>query len=470
MRNRLYALVGAVILLAVLLGAYIVISGRNEEASSSEAQDPPAEEMGNKIVDGKPAESFTLKNENGEFEFVKKGDEWSIKGYDSSFSAPSVSEIASVFTGLYSERVIEGEELSKYGLDKPAASASDGNVVINAGTVSSDGKYYYVSLDGGEDVYMVNSSAIQPLFYGLNDLIDKSVQKVNTDAIRELSIDFADDDGKNRDIYIAYDKDDPLAREYAEKNGLAALVMQKPIKNMLVYPYNLQSSVLKNASSLNIKDLADIAPEDLGKYGLDKPKFTLYMADDENSIKITAGNTFTAEEGEYAYVLVNGRKEVFTMDQRALEPFENARIADFAEKFISIYQRSKVNEIDIEGAKSYKIEFKAEGENDFREEDGATRDYRSTYINGKLIEKDVFTDFYELIVGIGFDDIAYGKKSEGKPELTITFKLADGSSDKAEYYRYNDSFYAVTKGGDTVMYVSEQTVRRVMNTAEELSK
>ncbi len=470
MRNRLYALTGTVILLAVLLGAYMVISGRNEDTSGTETQDLPMEEMGNKIVDGKPAESFTLKNKNGEFEFVKKGDEWSIKGYDSRFSTPTVSEIASVFTGLYSERVIEGEELSKYGLDKPEATASDGSVVINAGTVSSDGKYYYVSLGDEKSVYMVNSSAIQPLFYGLNDMIDKSVQKIDTNAVRELSIDFSDEDGKNRDIYITYDKDNPLAREYAEKNGLAALVMQKPIKNMLVYPYNLQSSVLRNASSLNIRDLADIAPEDMSKYGLDRPKLTLYIADDENSIKISAGNTFTTEDGEYAYVLVNDRKEVFTMDQRALEPFENAGIADFAEKFISIYQRSKVKEIDIEGAKSYKIEFKAEGENDFREEDGVTRDYRNTYINGKLIEKDVFTDFYELIAGIGFDEIEYGKKPEGKPELTITFRLTDGSSDKAEYYRYNESFYAVTKGGDNVMYVAEQTVRRVLNTAEELSK
>ena len=168
--------------------------------------------------------------------------------------------------------------------------------------------------------------------------------------------------------------------------------------------------------------------------------------------------------------MVNNRPEVFTMDYRTVQPFIEASLPDFVEKFITLYQRSKVNQITISGTSNYTIDFKAEGENDFRDIDGVKKDYRNTYINNKLIDKETFTDLYELLVGISFDNILNNYKFTNSPELTITYTLSDGSKDETKYYNYDDSFYVVNKGNSGAMLVSKQTIRRVLTSLEDAIK
>lgn len=469
MKKKIYSLTGAAVILAALIVLYFVMaSGNSENDIEDTNQDISISDLGTQIIKADSVKSFSLTNENGSFVFNKKGDNWSVEGYDNSFNSSVIDSMASVFTSLYAEQTIEenAQDMSKYNLDKPAAQVKSGDITINAGMITTDGKYYYVSLNDEKTVYMVNSARIAALTYGFNDIIDKSVAKIDSDTIQELSITYRD----KSDIFIKYDKDNPIAREYAEKNGLATLVMEKPVENMLVYPYNLQGSVLQNLSSVNIKDLIEIKPADLSKYGLSEPVCTIYIADSENSIKITVGDVVKDSQETLIYVMVNDRPEVFTMEYRALKPFLNASIADFVEKFVSLYQRSNVNKITIESDTNYTIDFRAEGENDFRDIDGVKKDYRNTYINNKLVDKEKFTDFYELLVGIGFDNIVDNANVFGEPGVTITFELSDGSSDAARYYDYDESFYIVSKGDNTSMLVSKQTVRRVLNEAQNLCK
>ncbi len=472
MKKKLYMLIGALVILAVLFGIYLFMTSSAPDEVESEITDTAMEDLGTQIVKSDDVKSFSLKNSQISLNFNKKGDSWYIDGYDNSFNNSAIANMASVLTSLYADSLIEenAEDMTKYGLSEPLAVISNGDVTINVGAITTDNKYYYVSINDSNTVYMVNSARLNSLLYGFNDIIDKSLPKIDTNSVQEISIDFNDESGK-RDIVIKYDKDNPIAKEYSEKNGLATLVMEKPVSNILVYPYNLQSSILKNSDSINIKDLENIKPSDLKQYGLDTPLCTIHLADNDNDINIRVGNVITNEDDtQTAYVMVNGRPEVFTMDYRAIKPFVEAKIADFVEKFVSLYQRSNVKSISIEGSSSYDIQFKAEGENDFRDVDGVSKDFRNTYINNNLVDKETFTDFYELIVGIGFDEIINRTEPESNAEITITFNLMDGSKEVDKYYNYNDSFYVVNKDEGSSMLVSKQTVRRVLSEAERLSK
>ena len=102
------------------------------------------------------------------------------------------------------------------------------------------------------------------------------------------------------------------------------------------------------------------------------------------------------------------------------------------------------------------------------QEDGVKRDRRNTYINDVPIDRDTFTDFYEQLAAIGFDNYDMNAKAEGTPVVTITFELADGSKDVAEYFNYNSDFYVVRKGSNTSMLVNKQTVTKVINEARKL--
>ncbi|MBS4868227.1 MAG: DUF4340 domain-containing protein [Eubacterium sp.] len=465
MKKKLYFLIGAVVILLVLSIVYVLVSKANKEQQPT-ADTNSIADLGTEIIKANEVKSFSLNNGNGTFNFVKKGDIWTAEGYNNLLDYTAVENIASVFNSLYAEQTINDSDLAKYGLSKPSAVATCNSISVNVGSLSADNKYYYVAINGDNNIYMVNANRIAPLKYGLNDIVDKSVDKIDSDSIQELSIDYKDRDS----ILVKYDKDNPIAREYAEKNGLATLVMEKPVDNMLVYPYNLQASVLRNLASLNISDLADIKPDSLAKYGLDAPICTIYVADNDNSIKVKVGNFVEGTDDSLAYVMVNDRPEVFTMEYRALKPFVTASVADFAEKFVSLYQRSKVKSIVINGNKKYTVDFRTEGDNDFKTVDGIQKDYRNTYINNKLVDKDTFTDFYELLIGIGFDNIVKKVDTNGEPALTITFNLVDGSKNEAKYYDYDSNFFVVNKGDESSLLVSKQTVRKVISQAEKLCK
>lgn len=471
MKKKILPLILALIVLVLLICVYIFISGKDESTDEQTADEISMEDLGTQITSMDSVSTFTLNNKNGSFVFDKKGENWSLKGVKSTFNNTVLNTISDVFSSLYAESIIEenAQDLSKYSLDSPLATAVSGDTTINVGSLTTDGKYYYVTLNDENTVYMVNSARLGCLEYSLNDMIDKSLPKIDSNTVQELSIKYNHNDKDN--ILIKYDSENPPAREYSERNGLATLVMEEPVANMLVYPYNLQGSVLVNIDKLNLGDLVDIAPDDLSAYGLDTPQCSIYVADEDNSITVNSGNFVPDTDNGYVYVTVNDRPEVFTMDYNAIRPFEDASVSDFVEKFISLYQRSHVNSITIEGDKTYNIDFKAEGENDFREVDeGVTQDFRNTYINDKLVDRDTFTDFYELIVGIGFDEIIDNYTPQGEPEVTITFDLSDGSTDKAEYYNYNNTFYVVNKGDASSFLVSKQTVRKVLSEAENLSK
>ncbi len=467
MKKKLIMLLSAVIVLALLLGAYVFMESRPDESTEEETkEDNGFEALGEKIADAKDIDEFTVTNANGSFTFKKKGDEWKAEGYSNSLDKQAVDEMTSVLSALYAEKTVEEnpESIDKYGLEKPSATAMCSDISVYVGDLTPDKKYFYVKTDKGNAVYMVEASLCDSINYGLNDFIDKSVPKIDRDSIQEVEIKAK---GKE-DIYVCYDPDNPIARDYAEANGLATLVMEKPVANMLVYPYSLHNSVLKNISNLNVTDLVEAAPSDLSKYGLDDPVVQVKLRDTENTVTLKAGSMAPVQNDlEYIYVLIDDRPEVFTMDYRSVEPFINASIADFSEKFISLYQRSKVKSIELG---DYKIELKEEGDNKFVKEDGVLRDKRNTYINGKALDRDTFTSFYEQLIGIGFDDMDTSAKVQGSPQLVIKFNLTDGSSDTAEYYDYNSDFYVVKKGDNTSMLVNKQTVARVLNEAARLSK
>ena len=117
------------------------------------------------------------------------------------------------------------------------------------------------------------------------------------------------------------------------------------------------------------------------------------------------------------------------------------------------------------------MDFRAEGENKiFTDEEGVLRDNRNTYINDKKIEKKEFSDFYEAVVGLSFDDVVENVAPTGEPVGKITFKLTDGITDTEEFYDYDTNFYRVKKGEDASFIIDKQDIQTLLTQAKELSK
>lgn len=478
MKKKLTPLICGIIILAILIVLYVVGSARKNKTTETKESTITQDEIGQKLSTNDNAVDILVENKNGKFEFEKAKDSWKIKGYkDVTLSNDAVNLIVNGVESLYAVETIEEnpQSVEKYGLSKPVATVSakyenKNQTVLKVGNLSTDKKYYYVQVDNSPSVYMVNANVCS-LFTGtMNDFVDKNVPKVDTNSIVYMEIDYRDKD----DILVEYDKDNSLVKEYADKNGLATLVLKKPVSDIVVYPYSLQATALEDASALNVEKLVDPKTTDLSKYGLDNPEMKIVLKDRNTELTVKVGSKVQDDSDiNYRYVQINNRNEVFTMDQRALQSFFDADIVDFVQPFVSLHSRSSVNKIEAENNdKKFNVEFKSEGENTFvKTKEGIEKDNRNAYVSGKLVKRELFTPFYQNIVGLSFDSILKENANvTGTPQAVITYVMKDGSKEKIEFYNYDDSYYVAKKGESSTLVVNKQSVRKLFLDAEKVLK
>ncbi len=422
-----------------------------------------------------------ITRQNDTIELVKKdeGEDivWYLKGYENtSFNQENIGMLAKSLSTLYSGEKIKDisaetaniDELKDYGLDNPSTTAvinfNDGNqTTIYVGNPTSDKLYRYAMVKGGDGIYLIDEINNQRYNYTLNDLVDKSIP-----SIKPVQILYVDIKQKNKDeIEIEYqDTTQGNAAEMASY-GMQTLTMKKPLAEAAVYPNNLQSTILKNLSSFEIESVVETEPKSLSPYGLDDPYMEIKLKDNENELKLKLGNLTDSEQSYYC--MAQDRNVVYTISKELIDPFENANIIDFIERFVALVYRKDAKEVDLKGfGNEYKITFKDNPEEKSQEED----DNRIGVLNGKELDGDSFSNLYQAIIGITFDSLSNTQQIEGEPSVSIKFELMDSSVKEINYYEYNanNNFYIVQIDGDTSRLVNKQSLKTVFDLAQKLSE
>lgn len=472
MNKKVIYLIAAAALLAVLTGLYFY--GADRGTQTGVAEEEQSSDASAAIVQIENIKEIDINNPRSQYTVYFNDDKYFVKGYENnSFSQNSIKYLFSVFSNLNAVRIVEenAEDLSKYGLETPLAAAvikGDESITINIGDATPDGKYVYVSSDLSRDVYMVQKTFGELLFRNITELIDQKVTSVSVENVNFVNI---VEKGKP-EILIANDENNEALKNYVSTSGLSALVMKSPIEDAIVYPTNMQDTLLCDISSMTIKSVAELTPSDLGKYGLTEPFKIITVKDTgSKSLTIKIGNSCDKDS---VYVTLDNKPEVYTLDNKSLAAFNNINIMDFVQNFVSLYPRSMVDSVVIKADTSqHRVEFKTEGDNKIAvDEEGVRRDNRNTYIDGKLIDKEKFGDFYEALVGIGFDSVDFNNTDMNSGlSAVIEFNLTDGSKDIVSYYDYNDNFYYVKNDGDSaIRLVNKQQISQLIKYIGEITK
>ena len=481
MKKKLFPLIGGIVLLAALLGIYIYSSSSSNPGDETE---PTTEQTsGNTLVN---TGEYTLCDREAESlrdVVIQSGDNtltlkysdtgYSVEGYeDVKLNMSNTASLASIFIGLYSDNRIEAaeNEPEKYGLNTPlavgTATYDDGSTVtLKLGSLTADKEYYYMQSSDVEGVYLVDAVVGARMQYTINNLVDKDIAAIKPDYVTYIEV----LRNNESELLLYYDEEKSNANTNLAQYGLATLTMERPLEGASVYPYNLEGSLLRTCSSIILGDVVEAKPTDYAQYGLDVPRLTVRLMDDSGKLEIKVGND--AGDGK-VYVMVDDSISVFTMDASLIEPFDKYTITDFIEKFVALYPRSEVSGAVMESEfGTFSLEFREEGDNKITtDENGAVQDNRLAVINGKTVEDEGFADFYELLVGLSFDQITDHTQKSGEAAATLTYTLLDGSTDTIEFYPFNDTFYAVGKDGKYDMLVSRQSVKKIVDSAAALSK
>lgn len=398
--------------------------------------------------------------------------EWKIKGYeDVLFNQTNMTSIVSTLTNLTMSDIIaeKADNISDFGLDNPIVEAkavfdNEEDITLYIGDKTVDGNYYYAKTDKSDRIYILENLYANRLQSKLNELIDKSINMISQYKILYLNIKRKG----NEEIDIEYSENKEGNASELENLGMQTLRMNKPFNGATVYPTNLQDSVLGNLSSITLDELIEVYPDDLNKYGLASPEMEITMKDDEYSVYLKIGNAY---DNDNLYCMINQRPHVFTINKNAIEPFININVFDFIEKFVALNYRVNVESIDINSNKgNYKITFSDDDTKENTEEKNVMRDNRKSFINGKEFDDDSFSEFYELLIGITFDNIDENFSVSGEPVVTIKYNLKDGSYQNINFYEYDNSFYLADNGKLDKLVVHKHNVDIMLDKAEQLLK
>ncbi|MEO6725800.1 MAG: DUF4340 domain-containing protein [Blastocatellia bacterium] len=243
--------------------------------------------------------SLKVTNENGGFELGKKESDWTITAPVASPAEDSeVNSLISEITSAKAAEVVSesGEDLPKYGLDKPKVTATAKlNTGVEKGILLGskvDDKYYAKAADRAQ-VFKVDSALYDKLNAKLASLRSKQFVKLNRDELTRFEL--KNSNGK----LIAEKKDDKwMVVEPADKKDKEA----QPFKLFTPFESKASEVIDKPTAAINAK--------------LAKPAVEVKLTEKGGKTTVVK---FSQADGDDVYIRVEGKSEVYKVGKMILE-------------------------------------------------------------------------------------------------------------------------------------------------------
>lgn len=270
MKNRqAMKMTAAVIVLVIVVAAYFGISMWNKsEADKEEAENASIELLD---ITADDIDKFSYEYNGETITFVKEDGTWYLDS-DRDFPVKQTSiegKLSSVASTTASREIeISEDNLADYGLDEPVntitVTDNNGNeTIFEIGDQNGTSSEYYCRLNESNKVYMISSSLDSMMSFDVYTVADMSTfPTISSDSIKELTV----DDGNQSKVL---DKDE-------------------------------DSSAFTAISSLYYTNQIDYDCEDMSKYGLDEPQYTVtikYLEETEDETEEDT-DTQAADETE----------------------------------------------------------------------------------------------------------------------------------------------------------------------------
>jgi hypothetical protein len=451
MTRRSGTLLGVLVVLAALIGAYLLVT-RPKPSAPTPALITLSKGDKDKIV------RVTLTDRpEGTLTLVKKDGAWSVQPpVTGALEDVAIDNLLYSFSSLNAERVIAEKptDLAQYGLAPPRATATgtweDGTShTIFLGDKAPSGSSFYVQVKGDPRVYTAETYTGEHFHWTVKDLLSRTITPaINYDEV----------------TYVKLSEPDGTVIEVRKKEGGEAKSMQLGFGQYVVMrPYRpprgldsqKQDSIIKAAQGVAIADFPDQPLKPLAAYGLDHPRAELITKDKSNTLDLLFG----APKGTQTYFSIRGRPGVYLTDTSGLD-FLKTKPFDIIDKFAFIPNIEDVDRIDIRsGGTTHTLVLtrttkKAPAENPPSSPNASANaapqeTVTTTYtVDGKAAEEDNFKKFYQALIALQVEGET-ARNVPDAPDLSVTFQLNKGDprTVKVDYAPYNRDFDAVFVNG-----------------------
>ena len=480
MKKKTVKLVSAVVVLGVACGAYVGVNSyvSSQEKKESEEEDTSVE-LTNLSTDNITSVAFTAGQDNVEFD--KKDDTWSEKS-DADFPVNLVT-VKSAVVGVASlsaaQEISDVEDLSEYDLDSPQneikLTTDDGDTVLQIGMENTSTSQYYVKKsDDDKNVYLVDSSAVEPFMGTLYDFAESGTfPSVTSSTITEVKVDKEDGYELTQDPdNLFWNISDGKTSERADTDKAG--------------------TVTSAIGSLSYDSFVDYNCTDDSKYGFDDPyavitaKYTEEEAvedesstdsdtedDSEEAETKTVDKEITIyvgdETGSDRYVKVNDSKEVYTITEDSLTDILDSTVSDFYSLSVNYLSVNSLDSLEVKTPDGdHTVTVTRETTKDSDDEDAEETTTVSYKLDGADLDDTTFTTFYNKLINMTAQQrLTEDYTPEGDPAYTFVFKDTDGNETTAEYYEYDTNFYAAVVG-DKVYLVNKMNIRDMDDAYQEV--
>ena len=480
MKKKTVKLVSAVVVLGVACGAYVGVNSyvSSQEKKESEEEDTSVE-LTNLSTDNITSVAFTAGQDNVEFD--KKDDTWSEKS-DADFPVNQDtvnSAVGGVASLSAAQEISDVEDLSEYDLDSPQneikLTTDDGDTVLQIGMENTSTSQYYVKKsDDDKNVYLVDSSAVEPFMGTLYDFAESGTfPSVTSSTITEVKVDKEDGYELTQDPdNLFWNISDGKTSERADTDKAG--------------------TVTSAIGSLSYDSFVDYNCTDDSKYGFDDPyavitaKYTEEEAvedesstdsdtedDSEEAETKTVDKEITIyvgdETGSDRYVKVNDSKEVYTIREDSLTDILDSTVSDFYSLSVNYLSVNSLDSLEVKTPDGdHTVTVTRETTKDSDDEDAEETTTVSYKLDGADLDDTTFTTFYNKLINMtARQRLTEDYTPEGDPAYTFVFKDTDGNETTAEYYEYDTNFYAAVVG-DKVYLVNKMNIRDMDDAYQEV--
>lgn len=484
-----YLIAGAVVIVLLIVALLLTMKwiGPKEEESSSSANSALFSDS-IYLNEGKTTadvSKITFKNSRGSFEVNKLDeenfmiDELKDTPYDST-KLNSMGTFGATFYASDTASTSEDVDLSLYGLNEPRAEitttyADGSEFTILLGNDAPSDKGVYGKTPDSNNVYVFNHNSADPFLEDFTYLMKTDIapdyEGYAYGYFKAMTVS-GTDIGTDKPIVIGPNKD----AENAEADDAISSIGQFSMlsHNNVIANFEYIADMLNTIFPTTAEEVIAVNPtkQQLADYGLDNPRIRVdleYCDDDDNELTLT----MAAGKSENGYVYITNEKS--NVIYKIKEPtsdmsWTSITYLKIQNKLFLFPMLKSLDYIELtENGTTYKFDITAtETTND----DGQTITNVSTTYDGKELDSDLFSDFFQVLIGMRKDRLTTAESTpSGTPEIEIKYHYTDTSKadDVIAFYPANDSdrHYHVAVNGvtefDTLSYYIEKLKNDIQN-------
>jgi hypothetical protein len=497
-RNAI-TMVSLLLILVVLIGVYVWYS--NKKAATNTSKDTKSISLA--TVDTSKVTALHYIGKDADVTLVLEDGIWSSK--DEPGRPINQEKVSSMLEAIKeikaTKKVVDTpDNLADFGLDKPSdtleATMEDGSTVtlkLGSEVVSGDG--YYALVNNNKAVYMVATSYETSLGIRNVDLTSiTEAPSITAENITYLNIDSRD----GKDIEL---KNNAVANLDNSGSNMNSWQILQPYNGIFSAEADKITALQANYTTFDFGHCEDYKGDDLKKYGLDNPAYTIDIgyfetytqnkpsttpqptgsapANDtskkedtvkvDKNYKIFIGNK---DKDQDYYVRVDGSNAVYTLSTDTVDKMLQVDVSSLMSHYIAIPNIASVDQINATiGGKQYtmKIDHIAKADSG-KATTGKSSDDKADatyYYNDKVASEDSFKELYQKMISAQFDAQLDQKIDISKlePVMTLSYHLFgnDERTIMASYFPYNDNFYVVDTGIGMYFLVDKRVIDDISN-------